>query len=176
MKSSSTGGKGHGRQRLTPRDALARAFMVWLASLVIAGGALGTAFGVAAAGEPLVLPERPIDLSLIVSGIVTVLGIVVPNAVYWRLMHTAWRGGVVEPRGYLRATAILYGGYTLTVVALSVIALVRAEAWMFELMAGYLPMILLLLAWPTGHVMYEPHSRDEEDSADTLHMEDEDEG
>ncbi|MEX2671259.1 MAG: hypothetical protein WD294_04015 [Phycisphaeraceae bacterium] len=165
----------HPRHRLSPRDALSYTMMVWLTSLVIAGGAFGTALAVAATADPPTMPDQPIRPSLIIAAFIAVLGVVIPLAIHWRLMHRFWRGGVVEPRGYLIAQSVLYVGYALTVVILSVIAMVRVEAWMCEFMAAVLAMALLLLAWPTGSVMYHHQSRETEDSSDTLHLREEDE-
>ena len=53
--------------------------MLWLVAVVIAAGAIGTAFAVTAIGEPPVLPERPIGGVLIVSAIIFVAGTVGPD-------------------------------------------------------------------------------------------------
>lgn len=167
-------GPEHQRRRLSPRDAYGRVLMFWLIALVVAGGAFGTALAITAAGEATAIPERPIPLSMVLAATITVLGVVIPISIHWRLMHTYWRAGVVEPRGYVIAHGVLYGGYALTVVVLAVIALARPEAWICEFMAAVLPMLLLLLAWPTARVMYLPRTRAGEDSSDTLHMEEDD--
>ena len=163
------------KTRLTPRDAYGRVLMLWLTALVVAGGAFGTALAITAAGETTVITDRPIPPSMVIAALVAVLGVVISITIHWRLMHTYWRAGVVEPKGYVIAHGVLYGGYALTVVVLGVIALARPEAWICEFMAAVLPMLLLLLAWPTGRVMYQPRTRESVDGADTLHMGEEDE-
>lgn len=147
--------------------------MLWLLALVIAGGGLGTALVVATTGEGG-MPERPNEWPLLISTLIFVIGTALPITIHWRLMHASWRGGVVQPQGYVLANAVLYGGYTLTVVVLSAITILRPAAWAFELMAAIPPMLLLLLAWPNGRVMYHHTTRSEEGSEDTLHMQDED--
>ncbi|QNN21411.1 hypothetical protein HED60_03695 [Planctomycetales bacterium ZRK34] len=154
---------------MTMVHAMRRALMLWFVLVVISAFSLGVAFVlVTTSSQPQTVPP-PSDPWFIASALM--LGLVVPACVvaHWRMFRSHWRQGVVEPGGYLRASAILWGGLTLTAIVIA-IGVVQRNTLMPDLTLAGPTIALLLLSWPSGWSMTHATPRRYEDDAEILHF------
>ncbi|MFW6058757.1 MAG: hypothetical protein ACODAQ_01160 [Phycisphaeraceae bacterium] len=86
------------------------------------------------------------------------------------LFRAYWRDGVVQPRGYLLASVILWTG----IAASSIVALVAAAmdgSLIPNLIIAAMMFMTLTATWPKGRAMVHRRPREEEDSdEEVLHL------
>lgn len=159
---------------LTPGLAVQLAAAVWGAMLVLL-------LGVAVFVLWLTLPAMTVYVSPARSDtflpVILVAAIVVPAALltHWYMFRSYWQGGLVQPRGYLLASIILYSALTLCAV-LALLGAVIDRSIFPNVFVAALLVLVLLSVWPAGRAMRVRRSRSEEDDdVELLHWAPDDE-
>ena len=159
---------------LTPALAVQIAAAVWGAMLLLL-------LGVAMFALWLTLPAMALYVSPARSDtfipVVIITAIVVPVALlaHWYLFRAYWKGGLVQPRGFLLASIMLYSAITLCTVLALVGAVIDGSIFPNVFIAALLVLVLLSV-WPAGRAMRVRRQRGEEDDdVDLLHWAPDDE-
>lgn len=157
------------RVHLSPTAAVQIAAALWAMMLLLL-------LGVAAFALWRTLPAMSLYVSPVRSDtfipVAIVAAIVVSAAllVHAYMFRAYWRGGFVQPRGFLLASIVLYSALTMCTVMALIGAVIDGSIFPNFFLAGLLVLVLLSV-WPAGRAMRVRRSRGEEDDdVDLLHF------
>lgn len=166
--------QGENDTRLSPIIAVQIAAAVWAVMLLLL-------LGVAAFVLWLTLPAMSLYVSPARSDtfvpVAVITAVVVPAALllHWYLFRTYWQGGLVQPRGWLLASILLYSALSFCTVLALIGAAIDGSIFPNVFIAGLL-LLVLLSVWPAGRAMRARRARsDEDDDVDLLHWAPDDE-
>ncbi len=123
-------------------------WVIWAVAILICVGAVGVTITLASA-EPAGAPGA---VPYVVFGVAYAVLIPLGGFLHWRFFRLYWENGVVRPRGYLMAFVSLSSGFTLSVVMIGVVSVVR-RSYLPEILLMMPPSLLLMWLWPMGWAM-----------------------
>ncbi len=146
---------------LTAAAAVHIAMAIWGAMLILLLAVFVFTFSFTIAAMEM---RGPADDSRTFVPLLVVSAVVVAASgfAHWYLFRLYWRDGLVQPKGYLLASIILYSGITLCVVLALIGNVIDGSLYPNILVAGML-VLLLMAVWPSGRAMRVRRARSEED-------------
>ena len=158
---------------LSPDRATSIAFLMWLTAVIVACLGFGVTL-IYLRGHPLGPEPTPLGQTLIPVAIIAVLLSGIGGFTHRYLFRRYWKDGLVQPRGFLIASAVLWSCLTLAVLTPLVGAMIERRLAPNILVSTML--LLLLGTWPSGRAMRVRRSREaEDDDVELLHLPPDDE-
>ena len=159
---------------MNPDRATSIAFLMWLGAVIVCSLGFGVTL-IYLRGHPLGPEPTPLGQTLIPAAIVAVALAVAGGFTHRYLFRRYWKDGLVQPHGFLIASAVLWGCLTPAVLTPLVGAMIERRLAPNILVSTIL-LLLLLGTWPSGRAIRVRRAREaEDDDVELLHLPPDDE-
>ncbi|MHC4994957.1 MAG: hypothetical protein ACYTGQ_07880 [Planctomycetota bacterium] len=154
------------KHELTAREAKVIAQGIWLCCVFLAAITVGGLLTIAGS-DPSRLTNSNLDALFWVSVAVFLVGIPAAWAIHTQCFKRYWHHGVVDPRGFIVASVLMWGVFTGLILVIATNTLLRDGLFPDFLMLMP-PTVLLLLTYPSGWAMTHQAPRDKIDDEHEL--------